>query len=198
MSATSPADISSFDHLNVTVSKVRIFRASQGQNAGNASNSSNSSSGFKSFNVSETVDLTELQGEDATSVLKEDIDAGNYTKMELEASGIEATVNGSSVDVKIPSGKLQLTKGFTVAPNRTTEFVFDIKVVQRGNKGYILRPVISQSGVVGKDVQIKRKPKNAGKQGMNGSKGGGNQSQGNHSKGKQPPKNASEQGKAPA
>jgi len=70
---------------------------------------------------------------------------------------VEAQIDNSSVDVKLPSGKLQLTKSFTVAPNQTTEFVFDIQAVQRGTQGIILRPVISQSGTVGEDVEINRK-----------------------------------------
>lgn len=151
-----PAEIDNFDYLNVTVSKVRLFAEVE--------NSSNES--FRSFNISETVDLTQLKGDNATSVLQESIEAGNYSKMELESSGIAAQVNGSSVEVKLPSGKLQLTKSFEVRPNETTEFVFDIQVALRGNQqnnqGYILRPVISQSGVVGKDVEIQRKDSSTG------------------------------------
>lgn len=160
----SPADIDKFDYLNVTVSEVRVFPESED----NSSNSSNNS--FKQFNIKETVDLTQLKGDNATSVLSEELEAGNYSKLELEASSIDAEINGTSEEVKLPSGKLQLTKGFTVAQNQTTEFVFDIQVALRGNQqnnqGYILRPVISQSGVVGEDVEINRKqdsrPENTG------------------------------------
>lgn len=154
-----PAAIDSFDHLNVTVSQVRVFKASENEtNSTNSTNTTNESeAGFETFNVSETVDLTQLQGDNASSVLEADLEAGNYSKMELEASSINAKVDNNSVDVKLPSEKLQLTKSFEIAPNSTTEFVFDIQVVQRGNQGYILRPVISQSGTVGEDVEINRK-----------------------------------------
>lgn len=151
-----PADIDKFDYLNVSISQVRVFP----EDSDNSTN--NSSSSFRQFNVTETVDLTQLKGDNATSVLSEDLEAGNYSKLELEASSIDAEINGTSEEVKLPSGKLQLTKGFTVAPNQTTEFVFDIQVTLRGsqqnNQGYILRPVISQSGTVGEDVEINRKP----------------------------------------
>lgn len=157
-----PAAIDNFDHLNVTVSNVRVFKASEDNSSTNSTNSTeDSEEGFQEFEVTETVDLTQLRGENATSVLEEDLEVGNYSKMELEASAIDAEVDGSSVNVKLPSGKLQLTKGFTIAPNSTTEFVFDIQVVQRGNQGYILRPVISQSGTVGEDVEINRKGRNS-------------------------------------
>lgn len=150
-----PADIDKFDYLNVTVSEVRVFP----ETSDNSTN--NSESSFQQFNVTETVDLTQLKGDNATAVLTEELEAGNYSKLELEASSIDAEINGTSEEVKLPSGKLQLTKGFTVAPNQTTEFVFDIQVTLRGNQqnnqGYILRPVISQSGTVGEDVEINRK-----------------------------------------
>lgn len=153
-----PADIDKFDHVNVTVSEVRLFLESD--------NESNQSS--RSFNISETVDLTELKGENATSVLREDIEAGNYSRMELGSSNIEAEINKSPVEIKLPSGKLQLNKAFEVRPNETTEFVFDIQVTLRGNQqnnqGYILRPVISQSGVVGEDVEIQRRNRSSGEE----------------------------------
>jgi hypothetical protein len=59
-----------------------------------------------------------------------------------------------------------LTKPFEIKPNSTTSFVFDIQVVLRGNQqnnqGYILKPVISESGVAGEDVEVERKRKEAG------------------------------------
>lgn len=105
-----------------------------------------------------TVDLTTVVGENATPLTTVDLDAGTYSKVELYTSSIDASVNGSSVDVKVPPGKLMITKPFTVSQNDSTEFVFDIQVTLRGNarnnQGYILKPVISQSGVAGEDVEV--------------------------------------------
>lgn len=159
-----PADIDSFEYLNVTVSEVRVFKESSESDeaTSNRTNATNQSEeGFESFSISETVDLTRLKGDNATSILETDLEAGNYTKIELEASGIDATVDGSQVEVKLPSEKLQLTKSFTISANQTTEFVFDIHVVQRGNQGYVLRPVISQSGTAGEEVEINRKERDS-------------------------------------
>lgn len=159
-----PAAIDSFQYLNVTLSEVRIYAETGNETDTSSTNSTNStnssqddSKGYETFNTTATVDLTQLKGENATSVLEGELQTGNYSKMELEASNVEAQIDNSSVDVKLPSGKLQLTKSFTIAPNQTTEFVFDIQVVQRGTQGYILRPVISQSGTVGQDLEINRK-----------------------------------------
>ncbi len=114
----------------------------------------------ETLELGRTIDLTEVVGVRSASLLNTTLPAGNYTKIELYASEIGGIVGGNPVDVKIPPGKLMLTKPFTVGPNSTTRFVFDIKVVLRGNpqnnQGYILRPVISQSGIANEDVRMRR------------------------------------------
>jgi hypothetical protein len=97
---------------------------------------------------SRTVDLTRLRGDNATLVGTPEIPAGEYTKVFVHVDSINATLTtGESVNVKLPSEKLQLNKGFTLEPNGTVQFVYDINVVKAGNSGkYILKPVISQSG----------------------------------------------------
>lgn len=68
-------------------------------------------------------------------------------------TGTTGTVDGETVDVRVPSGKLMITKPFEIKANQTTEFVFDIHVVKTGAGFYNLRPVISGSGVAGEDVE---------------------------------------------
>lgn len=101
-----------------------------------------------------TVDLTRLVGERASSVFTGELETGRYTKIELYAATVDGIVGGESVDVEIPSGKLMLTKPFTVEAGETLSFVFDINVVRKGNDGYNLLPVISESGVAGEDVAV--------------------------------------------
>jgi hypothetical protein len=58
------------------------------------------------------------------------------------------------VNVKPPSEKLQIMKGFTVGDGQNVSFVFDITVFRAGNSGkYILKPVIGESGT-GDEVDI--------------------------------------------
>ena len=105
--------------------------------------------GWITHNVSSrTVDLTQLRGDNATLIDSPELPAGNYSKVFVYVSEINATLtDGSSVNVKLPSNKLQLNKGFTLEPNGTVSFVYDITVFKAGNSGkYILKPVISQSG----------------------------------------------------
>jgi hypothetical protein len=101
-----------------------------------------------------TVDLTEVVGDKAISVLDGELEEGQYSKIELYAESVDGVVDGESVDVKIPSEKLQITKSFEVVAGESVEFVFDINVVKKGNGGYNLLPVISKSGVAGKDVEV--------------------------------------------
>ncbi|MFC7113743.1 DUF4382 domain-containing protein [Natronoarchaeum sp. GCM10025703] len=88
------------------------------------------------------------------AVFEGELDAGKYSKVELYAENIVGMVDGEEVNVKIPSGKLQIVHGFEVRAEETTTFVFDIHVVRKGNGGYNLRPVISGSGVNGEDVDV--------------------------------------------
>lgn len=136
------ADIADFESLDVRLSEARVFR----------------SGGFEMLDLNDTVvDLTEVVGDKAIPVLETELDEGNYTKIELYVSGAEGFVNGTSVDVKVPSDKLQITKPFEIKANETTEFVFDINVVKKGQEGgYNLLPVISESGVVGRDLEVEK------------------------------------------
>jgi hypothetical protein len=98
-------------------------------------------------------DLTRLQGDNASLLGEFDVPEGAYSKVFVHVDEIDGTLeNGDSVNVKLPSEKLQITQGFTVASNDSVDFVFDITVHKAGNSGkYILTPVISESGT---DVPI--------------------------------------------
>jgi hypothetical protein len=127
----------------------------------------------------ETVDLTNLQGANATAISNVSVSAGEYDEVFVYVSDVNATLNdGESVNVKLPSSKLQITKPFTVAANDSPDFVFDINVHKAGNSGkYILRPIVSESGT-GDQVEIEKvdkngKPENPGNSGAKGNDGDG-------------------------
>lgn len=143
--------IDDFDYLNVEFSQARIFATE------------NDTVNVTQVNLSNTsaADLTQLRGASAKSLVNTSLETGNYSKIELYVENVNASVDNESVEVKVPSGKLMLTKPFEIRPNETTSFVFDIQVTLRGNEqnnqGYILRPVISESGVAGEDVEVERR-----------------------------------------
>lgn len=74
----TPADIGDFDSLKVSFSKMRIFKDNDS---------------FDEFPLNNTVDLTQVVGEKAISILDISIDTGSYTKLELFASSVEGIVN---------------------------------------------------------------------------------------------------------
>lgn len=134
--------IEDFRNLNVTVTGVGFERAAA--NGG----------GWVEREVDDqTVDLTKLQGANATLIDEYAIPNGTYGKVFIHVGAVNATLrNGEHVRVKLPSEKLQLEEGFTVANGSSVNFVFDITVHEAGNSGkYVLKPVISESGT---DVPI--------------------------------------------
>ncbi|MFP4423970.1 MAG: DUF4382 domain-containing protein [Candidatus Woesearchaeota archaeon] len=135
----APADIADFDYLNVHIGKTRIINGNE--------------EGFEERDVDVTVDLTELVGAASTEVLETELEPGVYSKIELYVKSVDATVGNESAQVMVPSEKLQIVKEFEIVEGNVTTFVFDINVVRKGQGNeYNLLPVISESGVVGKDL----------------------------------------------
>ncbi|MFB6121401.1 MAG: DUF4382 domain-containing protein [Halobacteriaceae archaeon] len=148
--------IDQFEHLNVTLSTVGFQRAG-GENVTNGSDIDTESGSWVTRDANNTtVDLTELQGANATLVDAFDVPAGNYTTVFAHVSEVNGTLTaGEQVNVKLPSEKLQLHTPFTVGPNESVDFVFDITVFEAGKSGkYILKPVVSESGT---DVEIEER-----------------------------------------
>lgn len=102
---------------------------------------------------SRTVDLTELQGANATLLGNMSVPTGEYEKVFVYVSDVNGTLkSGEQVNVKLPSQKLHLNKNVEVTANGSVDFVFDITVFEAGKSGkYILKPVASESGT---DVEI--------------------------------------------
>lgn len=160
-----PTAIDNFDYVNTTFSEVRVYTTNASDNTTNQSES------FETIQLEEspTVDLTQVKGDRAISILEENLEAGNYTGVHLQVSNVSASIDNETADVKIPSERLKINKEFEIAPNSTTSFVFDINVVRRGQSGsYNLLPVISESGVAGQDVEVEEvepnQPDNVGQQ----------------------------------
>jgi hypothetical protein len=139
------ADIADFESLNITFSHARVFKIGD----------YGSEAGFRLLELkSSTTDLTELVDKRAVQILNTSIEAGNYSKIELYVENVDARLErGETAEVQIPNEKLQIVKPFEITEEETTKFVFDINVVRQGlSNEYNLLPVISESGVVGKEI----------------------------------------------
>jgi hypothetical protein len=134
-----PNDIGDFYSVNVTISQIGVLSAD--------------TDNWTMYDFTPvTVDLTKLQGDNATEAWNGSIPSGNYTKMFIYVDNVTGTIKegigpGDNVTVKLPSGKLQISKAFTVASDKTVTFIFDITVIKAGESGkYILKPQIGESG----------------------------------------------------
>ena len=142
--------ISDFQHLNVTITKVGVHRADDG--------GENESAWVEKDVNNTTVDLTALQGANASKLTTLGVQNGTYDKTFVYVSAVDGTLtDGTTTNVKLPSSKLQLNTEFTVGNGEAVDFVFDITVVKRGNSGsYNIKPVVSESGT-SDQVEIKEK-----------------------------------------
>jgi hypothetical protein len=131
-----PNDIGDFESLNVTISKVVL------QGAGSLKR-------LEFTPETETVDLTQLRGEQSQEIWRGDVPAGRYSHVYIYVSEVTGKLEstGQIVDVKLPSNKLHISVPFTITTDTITSFTFDITVVGTGNNGkYILKPQIGKSG----------------------------------------------------
>jgi hypothetical protein len=122
------------------------------------------------------VDLTDLQGNRALEIWRGDIPEGEYSKVFLEVSEVSGILleSGEEIEIKLPGGKLQISKPFRVESGEVTNFVYDLTVVKAGKSNqYILKPQIDQSGADQDFIKVKpeMQPENKGKSKGN-SKGG--------------------------
>ena len=100
-----------------------------------------------------TVDLTQLQGENAQVIWSGALPDGQYTKVFVYVDAVTGVLKddpSQTVEVKLPSSKLQISKSFEVATDTVVSFVYDLTVIAAGNpqRGvkYILKPQIGESG----------------------------------------------------
>ena len=143
--------IGDFSELLVTIEKVGVQQ-------GGESGSWTEFDAPSPPNGAWTVDLTQLQGDNAQELLRVQLADGEYTKVFVhidKETGVTGVLDpsGDAVTLKLPSSKLQIVKPFEiVAGEPAVDFVFDIAVVAAGNvkspQGikYLLLPVIGESG----------------------------------------------------
>lgn len=140
--------IDDFEHLNVTVTKVGLKRAGcQGCGPHEDHNHTHRDKWTVYDVPNQTVDLTRLQGENATRIDSLPVANGTYKKVFVYVSDVNATLrSGNRTDVKLPRDRLVIKKRFTVGNGEEVSFVFDVTVVQRDDGQYVLKPRVSQSG----------------------------------------------------
>ncbi|MFD1568908.1 DUF4382 domain-containing protein, partial [Halolamina litorea] len=105
-----PSAIDDFEHLNVTVTSIAAHRVDDNGTEGNES-------GWVEQDIDNvTVDLTELQGANASELGAIPAPNGTYDKTFIHVDDdIEGVLtDGSTTDVMLPSSKLHINENFTV------------------------------------------------------------------------------------
>ncbi len=151
--------IDDFTNLFITISSIGIHKGGTSENV-----SDNVSDNWTEIIPAITkVDLKQLIGDNATSIWSGNITPGTYNKVFINISDVSGTLvvatDNQSTSVKLPGGKLQISKPFTVSATTPTSFVFDVTVVAAGNENknvkYILKPQIDMSGADQKFKEVK-------------------------------------------
>lgn len=104
------------------------------------------------FEGNETVDLKNFTGDARAFLGNATVPDGKYTKIFIWISDAWGTLaeNGTRVDIKVPSDRLQIVRTWTVEDGETTEltvdFELDKSVKKAGRSGmWILQPVMKLS-----------------------------------------------------
>ena len=137
--------INDFQSLNISISKIGL--QAEGE----------TSRWIELDPEVEVVDLTLLQEDKAREIWRGDVPEGQYTKVFIHVTSVQGVLKetGLTVEVKLPSQKLQIPKAFDVSADTVTSFVYDVTVVEAGKSGqYILKPQAAQSGAGQKFEEI--------------------------------------------
>ncbi|MFB6270724.1 MAG: DUF4382 domain-containing protein [Halobacterium sp.] len=141
--------IEDFKHLNVTITQVSLQRADEwrGDHSGHDHRHRDH---WVTYDVpNRTVDLTRLQGQNATLLDTVDVANGTYRRVAIRVADVNATLENASANesasVRLPSDRLKVRDEFTVDGGDTVSFVVDVTVVERDGE-YVLKPRVSQSG----------------------------------------------------
>jgi len=149
--------IDDFEHLYVTISSIGVH---QGGEAG-VWHTLEPKPDPDGDNIT-GLDLKPLVGENALAIWDGTLPEGEYTKVFIYVDEVKGILtDGTEIEIKLPSQKLQISKPFTIGADSVIDFVYDITVVEAGKSGkYILKPQIGQSGSDQKfkEVKLKGKP----------------------------------------
>jgi hypothetical protein len=169
-----PNDIVDFEELNVTISKIGIQKSND-----------NDTWTEEVLETPQTIDLVKLQGDNAIDIFHSDnLTVGDYSKVFIYVDKVEGRLIGAESDttVKLPSGKLQISKPFSISENGEVNFVYDITVNKTGNGKYILKPQIGASGADKTFKNVKNNRKEIGQQSETPKDNKGNNPTGNQNK----------------
>lgn len=145
--------IGDFESLNVSISKIGLLLGGDTDQ-------------WVEFEPEvKQVDLTLVPGDKTQEIWQGNVSEGQYTKVFIYVTDVHGILKetGQTVDVKLPSQKLHISKPFQVTTDTVTSFTYDLTVVATGSPQsgikYILKPQVDQSGADHKPNKDKAKGK---------------------------------------
>lgn len=104
---------------------------------------------YYEYDEAQEADLVQLQDGNTKLVDEREVETGTYAFLQLDVSGVDATLSGGeSAEVVTPgNAPLQFKQSFEIRADQRTTFTADFTPVQRGTQGYILQPVASGTEV---------------------------------------------------
>ncbi len=131
--------IDEFSTVNVTIDKVWLLKAGEEEE-------------WVEFTPStQQFDLALLPGEKTQELWQGNIPIGDYTRVVIFVKQVQGVLKtGDTVEITLPSDKLQIKSSFTVSVDSVTSFTYDLTVVKTGNDKqgfkYLLKPQAGESG----------------------------------------------------
>jgi len=132
--------IDEFNTVNVTIEKVWLLKTGEPEQ-------------WVEFTPStQTFDLAQLPGDTTQALWQGNVPLGEYSRVVIEVSSVTGTLISTeqTIEIKLPSDKLQVKIPFVVSADSVTSFTYDLTVVKTGNTQdggkYLLKPQAGESG----------------------------------------------------
>jgi hypothetical protein len=171
----APGDISDFESCVVTIEGFWVKEAENTENEEETSTTVNTAATdedgveqqdeedvdqsdertYYEYDEPQEADLVQLQNGESSLVDERELEAGTYSYLQLDVSGVDATLaDGGDADVGTPGeAPLQFKEPFEIRDGQRTTFTADFTPVKRGQTGkYLLQPVASGTEVSYSDV----------------------------------------------
>jgi hypothetical protein len=131
-----PGDISDFGNLDVTVTEVQLQPAGSKQ-------------WLRLTPEIDTVDLTQVQGEQFQEIWRGHVPPGEYARLRIYVSEVKGQLESTrqTIDVEVPGGIVHMLIPFEITADMLTVYTFDITVVGTADDAtYMLKLQINESG----------------------------------------------------
>ncbi len=176
----APGDISDFESCVVTIQGFWVKEGEETADDEDETETAESTDGTETAESTETVqeqdeedvdqsdertyyeydepqeaDLVQLQDGNTALVDERELETGTYAYLQLDVSGVDATLSGGGdADVGTPGeAPLQFKEPFEIRADQRTTFTADFTPVKRGQTGkYLLQPVAKGTEVSYSDV----------------------------------------------